>query len=148
MGQTIGERDRTTWSTWLSEFVIPGVAIDLQHTAKPAEMMPEMTSATILGVEIDCGRLRRTLPRPVINRVAPKPSNPGSSSCAIQHRQRRIIAKYFPCRHHPLDQQRVQRLQPPCCALNPMYQGRAVEIEALSRQHLHLPVQRQMPGKF
>jgi hypothetical protein len=148
MCQAIGERDRATAALRPGQLVIPAVAVHLQHAAEPVEMLVDVTPATILGVAIDHRRRRRPLPWSVVHRVAPQAGDPRAAPRPIEHRQRRVVAEHLWRRHDGLDQQLMQRFQPPRRASDPMHQGRTVEIDAVARQHLHLPVQRQVPGKL
>jgi hypothetical protein len=66
----------------------------------------------------------------------------------IQHRQRGVVTENLRCRHHGLKQQRVERLQPPRRALDPVHQRGTVEVNALTRQHLRLAVQWQVPREL
>jgi hypothetical protein len=107
-----------------------------------------MRAFTILGIHICRCRVRRTRPWPVIDRIAPQ--SPGFSSAAarIQHRQCRVVRKHLIRRQHRADHQVIKRPEPPAGSANPVAQRRAVQIDALSRQHLGLPMQRQQVAIF
>ena len=115
---------------------------------EPLKMLFHMAAAAVLGVAVDHRGLRGPLPGPVIHGIAPQAADPRSPSRAIQYRQRRVVAEHFRRRHHRLHQQRMQRLQPPRRPLDPAHQRGPVEIDAVSRQHLRLPVQWQVPGEL
>ena len=84
-----------------------------------------------------------TAPRPVIDRVAPQPSGLGPAPTGVEHRQRRVVGEHLRRRQHRAEQQLVERPQPPARATYPVRQRRAVQLDPLSFQHLHLAIQRQ-----
>ena len=84
-----------------------------------------------------------TAPGPVIDRVAPQPPRLGPSAAGIEHRQRRVVGEHLRRRQHRAEHQLVERRQPPARPPDPVRQRRAVQLDALSLQHLHLAIQRQ-----
>ena len=85
----------------------------------------------------------RTAPRPVIDRIAPEAAGLGPAAAGVEHRQRGVVGKHLGRGQHRADHQIVERRQPPAGAAHPVAQRRAVERDALPRQHLRLPIQRQ-----
>ncbi len=148
MGQAKGQRHRSARAVRGGESVIPCVAVDLQHAMEPFEMFPDVLPTTIAGVTEHHRRLRRPLPGTVIHGVAPQPRDAGPPPGAIQHRQRRIVAKHLRCRQHGGSQKRMQRLEPPGRSLDPAHQGGTIESDAVACQHLRLSMQRQMPREL
>lgn len=47
------------------------IAVNLQHAIKVGQMFGGTRALAVLGVDVGCGRMGRTAPGPVIDRVAP-----------------------------------------------------------------------------
>jgi hypothetical protein len=76
--EAVCEFDRAGGTAWSGQFVIVRVTVDLEHAVETPEMILEMRPPAIRRVKIDDDWWRRTLPGPVIHRVAPDPSDPRS----------------------------------------------------------------------
>ena len=126
----------------------PVIAVDLKHAAEPGQVPGGAAALAVLGVDIGGDGVGGSGPRSVVNRVAPDPSGLGSAAARIEHRQGGIISKQLRRRQRRADQQVIQRCQPPAGAANPVAQRRAVQCDALARQHLRLPIQRQRITEF
>jgi hypothetical protein len=85
----------------------------------------------------------RTTPRPVIDRVAPEAAGLGLAPARVQHRQRGVVGEDLARGQDRPQHQVIERPQPPAGAAHPGAQRRAVQRDALARQHLRLPIQRQ-----
>ena len=83
------------------------------------------------------------IPGAVIDRVAPQASRLGPPAARIEHRQRGVIGKHLGRGQHRAEHQLVERRQPPACPTYPVRQRRAVQLDALALEHLHLAVKRQ-----
>jgi hypothetical protein len=52
----------------------PGIPIDLKQPAEPLQMMRRMARLAVLAVDVGSGGMTGSLPGPVVDGVAPKPS--------------------------------------------------------------------------
>jgi hypothetical protein len=116
------------------------VAIDLEGAAKILQMARMVHTLAILAVEAGDCRMSRTFPRPIINRITPKPSGLGATTAGVQHRQSGIGGEHLGRRQHGLQHQFVQRVQPPAGAAYPIAQCRAVQNHRLTGEDLRLTV--------
>jgi len=148
MRQAKRQRDRSARTVRRGEVAVPRIGVDLQHAVEAPQVFLHVAPATVLGVAEHHRGLGRTLPGPVIHRIAPQPRDARSPAAAIEHRQRGVVAEHFRRRHHGRNQQPMQRLQPPHRPLDPAHESGAVEIDAVARQHLRLTIERQMPGEL
>ena len=88
--------------------------------------------------------MTRTLPRPVVDGVAPQPSGLGASVAWIEHRQCRVVGKHLRRGEHGAEHQFVQRSEPPAGTPDPVAQRGAIQLDPLSGEDLRLTIQRQM----
>jgi hypothetical protein len=126
----------------------PGIAIDLQHAAECRQMRGGPDTFAILGVDIGRHRVTWAAPWPVIDRIAPEPPGLGTAAAGVEGWQCGVVGKQLGRGQCCADQQVIERGQPPAGPANPsdVYvrpERRAVEGDALPRQHLALAVQRQ-----
>ena len=118
----------------------PVIAVDLKHATERGQMFGRVAALAVLGVDIGGNRVGGSSPRPVVDRIAPQPSRLGPPATRIEHRQGGIIGKQLRRRQCRADQQVIQRRQPPAGAAKPVAECRAVQHDALTRQHLRLTV--------
>jgi hypothetical protein len=69
------------------------ISVDLQHPAEAGEVFGRPGVLAVLGIDIGHGRVGRTAPRPVVNRVTPKIAGLGPAAAGIEHRQTRVIGE-------------------------------------------------------
>jgi hypothetical protein len=87
--------------------------------------------------------MTRTIPGAVVDCVAPQASRLGPPAAGIEHRKRGVVGEDLGRGQHRADDQVVQWCQPPTRAANPVRQGRTVQLDALTLEHLRLAVKRQ-----
>src|SRR5215831_9204236 len=122
------------------------IAIDLNDPRKTLQMARRMHTLAILAVDIGNSWMPWTSPRPIINSITPQPSGLGATTAWVQHRQSGVVGEHLGRRQHRLQQQFVQRAQPPAGTAHPIAQRRAVQHHPLAGKDLCLTVQRQMIG--
>ena len=96
------------------------------------------------AVEIDRRRRIGSVPGPVIAGVDPEPAGLGAAAAGIEHRDRRVVGEQRLRGEDVLGEPRLQRLQPPAGAANPVGERRAIELDALPGEDLALPVERKV----
>ena len=80
--------------------------------------------------------------------MRPELADPGAASPRVEHRHRRLVAEQpRRCLDRP-QLELIEAFEPPGRTLHPAGKRRAVEMDALAGQNLHLPVQRQIPGEL
>ena len=121
----------------------PVIAVHLEHAAEAGQVFGRSRVLAVLGIHISCRWGRRAAPGSLVDRVAPKVAGLRPAATGIEHRQRRVIGKQFARRQHRVEHQFVEWRQPPAGAPNPIAQRRAIQRNALPRQHLRLAVERQ-----
>jgi len=80
--------------------------------------------------------------------TAPEAPGPGLSPAGFEHRQCRLIGEHLVRRQHRAEHQLIERRQPPACASHPGTQRRTVQGDALTLEHLRLPIERQRIAEF
>lgn len=120
--------------------------VDLEDAAEVGKVLDRIGVASTLGIDIGRGRRRGALPWPVVTGIAPEPCRLGSAASGLEHRQRRVIGKDLRRRQDVREQTRVEEIQPPGGAADPIRECRAVEIDALAGEDLRLAVERQVIG--
>jgi len=80
--------------------------------------------------------------------MRPELAGPGTTSSRIEHRHRRLVAEQPRRSLDRLELKLIKALEPACGTLHPAGERRAIELDALARQDLHLPIQRQIPGEL
>jgi len=125
-----------------------GVTIDLEKTAEPLQMGRRMLALTVLAIDIGSGRMSRSTPGTVVDRVAPQSSGLGTSPAGIKYRQRGVVSEYLGRGQHGAQHQLVQRRQPPAGAAHPGAQSGTIQRDTLAGKDLHLTIQRQVVGVF
>jgi site-specific DNA recombinase len=73
----------------------PGVTVDLKQSAEALQMAGRMRRLAVLAVDIGGDRVTGSLPRAVVDRVAPEPSGFGAAVAGIEHGQGRVVGKHF-----------------------------------------------------
>ena len=126
----------------------PGIAVDLNQTAEPAQMRLRMLTLAIFAVDIGGGRMAWSAPWPIVERVAPQSPRLGASAAGIEHRERGVVGEHFGRGKHRTEHQVMQRRQPPAGAAYPIAQGGTVQRHALPGEDLRLAIQRQMIAEF
>ena len=121
-----------------------GIAVDLQDAAESFEVSGRTLGLAIGAVEVDGRRRIGPAPGPVVARVDPQPAGLGAAAAGIEHRDRRVVGEDLARCEHMRGQARLQRLQPPAGAADPVRQGRAVELDAVAGEDLALAVERQV----
>jgi hypothetical protein len=102
----------------------------------------------IWTVEIDCRWRVRSAPGPVIAGVNPTPASLGAAATRVEHWNGRIIGKQLLGCEDVFGQPGLQWLQPPHGSANPIGERRAVELNALPREDLALPIKRKVIAVF
>jgi hypothetical protein len=82
------------------------------------------------------GRWIGSAPRPIVARIDPQSAHLGSAAARIEHGNRGVVGEDFARSKHMRGQARLQRLQPPASTPNPVRQGRAVDLDAVSGEDL------------
>jgi hypothetical protein len=127
----------------LDQTAEPGIAVDLQDASECRQVRGRVLAPTILGIDIGRRRMRRSGPGPIIDGVAAEPPGLGPATAGLEHRQGRLVGKHLVRGQHRVEHQFVERRQPPARASDPGTQGRAVQRDALTLEHLRLAIQRQ-----
>jgi hypothetical protein len=126
----------------------PGITIDLKQPAEALQMGCRMLALTIFTIDIRGRRMTGSRPRTVVDRVAPQPPGLGAAAARIQHRQRGIVGNHLGRGQDRAQDQRIQRLQPPAGASDPVAQRGTIQIDALACEYLRLTIQRKVVGIF
>src|ERR1700730_4045296 len=148
MQQTEGEPDCSSLPHVLGQRLIGHIAINLQDTRIVGQLRRDLTFAATVREHIGYRRWRWSAPRTVVDRMSPELAGFGSAPSRIEDRHPRLIAEEQRRRMDGSQLELVEPLQPPSCPLHPARQGRAVEMDAVTSQDLHLPVQRREPGEL
>ncbi len=94
----------------------PGIT--LEQTLEPFQVSCRMLALAILAVDIGCGRISWSSPRPIIGGIAPP--GLGASTARVQNRHGGIVGNDPWRRQHRAQDQRMQRLQPPASPADPV----------------------------
>ncbi len=131
-----------------SKRFVGGIAIHLQNAGEAGQLPGDLLGAAAIGKHIGDRRRRWAAPWAIIHRMRPELADTSAMSSGIEHRHRRLVAEQ-PRRSldHP-QLKLIKALEPPCRTLHPTGERRAVEMDALAGQDLHLAVQRQIPGEL
>ena len=116
------------------------IAVHLQHAVELGQMPCWVSALAVLRVDIGGDRVGRPAPGPVIHGIAPPPPCLGAAAAGVEHRQRNVVGEQLAGGQRRADHQVVERRQPPAGAAHPLGQRRAVDGDALARQHLGLPI--------
>jgi hypothetical protein len=131
-----------------SKFLEPIIAVDLQHAPERGQVSGRACIFTIVRVDVSRYRVARAAPRAIIDGVAPQPARLCPSAAGIEHRQRGVVGEHLRRGQYRAEHEVIQRCQPPAGPSDPIRQGRAIQLDALPFQHLHLPVERKGVGEF
>jgi hypothetical protein len=103
-----------------------------------------MHRLAVLAVDIGGNRVTGSLPRAVVDCIAPQPSGFGAAIAGIEHRQCRVVGKHFGRRQNGAQHQFVQRGEPPAGTTNPVAQCGTIQRDALAGKDLRLAIQRKV----
>ena len=98
----------------------PGIAVDLKQSAEAFQMAGRMLRLAVLAVDIGGNRVTGSLPRPVVDRVAPEPSGLGAAIAGIEHGQCRVVSKHFGRGQNRAQHQLMQWGEPPAGTTDPI----------------------------
>jgi hypothetical protein len=98
----------------------PGIAIDLKQPTKALEVKHGMVRLAILAVDVGRGGMPRSLPRPIVDGIAPKPPGFGAAIAGVEHWQCRVVGKHLGRRQNRAQHQFVQWGQPPAGPTHPV----------------------------
>jgi site-specific DNA recombinase len=98
----------------------PSIAVDLKQSAEACQMAGRMLRLAVLAICISGNRVTGSLPRAVVDRVAPEPSGLGAAVAGIEHGQCRVVSKHFGRRQNSAQHQLVQRGEPPAGTTHPV----------------------------
>ncbi len=132
----------------VAEPIEAGITVDLNDALELGQMRSGTLGLAIGTVEIDRRRRIGSIPGPVIAGVDPEPAGLGAAAAGIEHRDRRVVGEQLLRGEDVLGEPRLQRLQPPAGAANPVREGRAIELDALPGEDLALPVERKVIAVF
>src|SRR5215472_502671 len=144
MRPTCGKNDVTVRGQLLEA----GIAIDVQKALEVFEVSRRPFGFAIGREHVDRRRRCRSSPTALIASVDPETPSLRSSSAGVEYRHRRVIGKEMIGGEHVFAQPLVQCVEPPACATDPSGQRRAVELNAVTRKDLRLPVQRRVVTIF
>ena len=96
------------------------------------------------AIEIDRSRRVWSAPGTIVTGIDPKPAGLGAAAAGIKHRDRGVVGKQLLRCEDVLSESHLQRLQPPAGAADPVGKGRAIQLDALARKNLALPIERKM----
>jgi hypothetical protein len=143
----MGPAERQFNVTALGQNPIAGIAVDLENAGKTREVDDRPFGLAIRSVDIGDGGRVRAAPGPVVAGIGRELAGLGAAASEIEHwggsRRQTVLATASASRaaaHAPA----ATGGGPP----NPVGQGRAIQVEALARVNLSLPIQRQMVGIF
>src|SRR5262249_35032047 len=125
-----------------------GVTVNLQNAAESFEMRGWPLRLAVGAVKIDGGRRIGPAPGPVVARIDPQSAHLGAAAAGIEHWDRRIVGKDLARPEDVSGETRVQGLQPPARATDPVRQGRAVNLDAVPGENLALTVERGVVAIF
>jgi hypothetical protein len=114
------------------------MTVHLQNAGEAGQLPSDLIDAAAIGEHIGNRRRRRAAPRAIIDRMRPELAGPGAMSPGVEHRHRRLVAEQ-PRRGLDRPQlQLIEALEPPCGTLHSAGERRAIEMDALAGQNLHL----------
>jgi hypothetical protein len=122
----------------------PGVTVDLNDSSEPRQMRGGTLGAAIGTVEIDGRRRIGSVPGPVIAGVDPEPAGLGAAAARIEHGDRRVVSEQRLRGEDVFGEPCMQRLQPPDGPANPIGECRPIQLNAVPRENLALPIKRQV----
>ncbi len=146
MSKTKGEMDPAAMIA--GERLVGGIAIHLQNAGKIRQLSGDLLRATAGREHVGNRRRRGPAPWSVIHGMRPELADAGAMSSGVEHWHRRLVAEHA---RRALDRPQlklIEAFEPPGGTLHPAGERRAVELDALAGQDLHLPVQRQIPGEL
>lgn len=109
-------------------------------------MAHHLGGAAVRGEDISDRRRGGPGPGPVVAGIGPELAGPGPSASRIEHRRGGLVGEQLAGGAQMHEQALVQWPEPPRRPSNPIAQGRAVELDALSGPDLCLAVERQVIG--
>src|ERR1700761_670810 len=146
MGETKSQLDRAAMTA--GKRLVGGITIHRQNAREAGQLPGDLLGAAAIGKYIGHRRRRWAAPWAIVHRMRPELADTRAMSSGIKHRHRRLVAEQ-PRRSLDRPQLKlIKALEPPSRTLHPASERRAVEMNALTGQDLHLPVQRQIPGKL
>src|ERR1700730_16237131 len=148
MRQTEGEADCSSLARILGQRLVGHIAVDLQDTRIVNQLRRDLTLAAAVREHIGHRRRRWSAPWAVVDRMSPELAGLGAAPSGIEDRHSRLVAEEQWRRMDGSQLELVEPLQPPSRSLYPARQGRAIEMDAVTSQDLHLPVQRGEPGEL
>jgi len=138
----VGPTGRFAHSTIDIESIETAEAIGLQRAAEVLQMRAGVRSFAGSRVAIERrGRLTAAR-RPIIADIHPQPSGLGLAAARIEHRHWRIVGVHFGGGDDIATDQLRQRRHQPGNATDPIGERRALQVDALPRVDLGLPIQR------
>lgn len=126
----------------------PGITIGMHPAVEAGEVILRMLALSVAGEAIPGRRGRRPGPWPFVPGIGPEPRRLCLSSAGRQHAHRRVIGEDRRGRQDVAADRIGQRLQQGGGFADPVGQGGAVEVEAVTLEDLALAVERQMIGIF
>ena len=126
----------------------PGITIGMHPAVEAGEVVLRVLTLAVAGEAIPGGRGRRAGPGPLVTGIGPEPGGPGLASARRQHLHRRVVGEDRLGREDMAADRIGQRLQQGGGLADPVGQGRAVEVEAVTLEDPALAVERQMIGIF
>jgi hypothetical protein len=139
-----GKNDVTTAGQPLES----GITIDMQDALEPFEMRDGTLCFAVRRKDVDCGGRRGSAPWSLIARIDPEPSRLGAAAARIEHRNRRIVGEEMIGGEHILAEPFMQGFEPPTGAADPIGKRRAIELDAVAREDLRLPIERRVVAIF
>ena len=125
---------------------VAAIAIDLQNAFEPGEMLDRPIGLAIGRVAIGDRWWIAPAPRTIVASICPELAGFGAASTRIEHRRRGLVGEQLGAALQLGQQMIAQRRQPPCRAAYPVRQRRAIELDALARIDLRLPIERKVIG--
>src|ERR1700730_8341635 len=148
MRQTEGEPDCSGLTHVLGQRLIGHIAVNMKDTRIVDQLRRDLTFAAAVREYIGYRRWRWSAPWTVIHRMGPELTRLGAAPSRIEDRHPRLVAEEQGRRMDGSQLELVEPLQPPRCPLHPAGERRAVEMDAVTGQDLHLPVQRREPSEL
>jgi hypothetical protein len=147
MGPAKGERDCLVTRS-VRNRLVSRITVAVHDAAIVVEQLERVDGAATRSVGVGDGRRIVPAPGPVVTGGGPEVSFLVAAAAGIKHRRYGLIDRDLARGQDEFAQPKVERLEFGGRIADPERQNRALDVEALRKQHLGLPIERQMPGVF
>jgi transposase-like protein len=147
MGPAERERDRLA-SGVVGNGLVGGIAVALHDAAIAVEQLERVDGAATGCVGVGHRRRVGPAPGPIVARDRPEEAVLDAATAGIQHRCLGLVDRDLARGQDDLAQSQPQRCELGGGIAHPERQHGALDVDALCKHHLCLPIERQMPGIF